>query len=911
MSRRYSNLYYRPWHLSLRTALCIVAASGLLALFSRYLVDPINQLPIVSWVSGFVIGLELAQIRPSRWALVAGLLLADGFSWHLTHTPINQLILPNAMLGADTFWQSLTGNPQNHLPHWLAFCVSSLYIWAMLSIGWITRWLMNTNKIRLDLLKAGDIIRLLVCIGPILAFLPVIVFFVANSVIVLAFVSVENVILTDTASKLLDTLGTSHTAWLTLAAQQTKAHALTVWSSHCTSALLLAPILLRLIPQAPFAQQERVVMVPLTAFLIVSITAHVGYIVFSTQYLQREFNTLATDFHHELSNELEKVSVQLKAFKAFFESGSRINEDSFDKFYAGDARNQHASHQVDIFWLSRISHEQRMPFERHLASAGIPLPNIKYPASNHADISAAPHHLYFPVTYVSNKRLRNQITGYDCYADPTLKTALLKAANSGGISVASLIPHKGSPHFFQRKNAISSSSLFLIASVFHEQSHSSFGTGAYQADLLPQLTHQASGKAQQQTHNVGFIAARIQLNVLIQQLSHTLSHPIAIEVEQVMSNGTTETLLDNPLNQRDNTLVTLKDSLYNQVAPISYHFMLAERIFAYRHNIVIGDQLFRLRISPLLSTITELQHQYQWLYLSIVVIVTVCFSFMTLHLSARDLLVRQIVVGRTEHLRESTYRAEIISQAKTRFLASMSHEFMTPLNAIIGFTRRVIDKEKDNLAPRHLSALESVEANGLKLLGIIHNLINITDLESGQVKLTVTQVNIDDCITQALQPLLRIIERKKLTLRRFISYEFPIIADEKRFIELLHSLLKNAVDYTDSGTVTLFVKPERRHQRRGVLIRIQDTGCGLSKEQQKKLLDENTSFKDITSRVNQRIGGVGAGFNSAKALIKLHGGELNLHSKVNKGTSVYIWLPAHQSTGDDERLPIKGNHLSI
>ncbi|NIB39171.1 PAS domain-containing protein [Pseudomaricurvus alkylphenolicus] len=249
---------------------------------------------------------------------------------------------------------------------------------------------------------------------------------------------------------------------------------------------------------------------------------------------------------------------------------------------------------------------------------------------------------------------------------------------------------------------------------------------------------------------------------------------------------------------------------------------------------------------------------------------------------------RELEAARAEAL-ALQQKAETANQAKSMFLANMSHELRTPLNSIIGFTNRLIRKLEDELEPRNLDALRTVEANGQLLLNLINDLLDTAKIETGKLSLYRERFNCIHLADQCLDQVSPLAEEKQLHLIRDFRHDQLILeADKKRVVQILLNMLSNAIKYTLEGSVTLSIEPMRKGDTQGVGFHVIDTGIGIPKEQLATLFDKFTRLEHAQTNAVQ---GTGLGLALIKDLAELHGGSVEVISKPGEGSRFTAWLP--------------------
>lgn len=234
-------------------------------------------------------------------------------------------------------------------------------------------------------------------------------------------------------------------------------------------------------------------------------------------------------------------------------------------------------------------------------------------------------------------------------------------------------------------------------------------------------------------------------------------------------------------------------------------------------------------------------------------------------------------------LRETAERAEQAAQAKTAFLANMSHEIRTPLNAIIGFTELLL---RGQLSPQQHKHLSIVRNSARSLLGLLNDILDTTKLERGSVELEKINFSLSDLCSQVVASLRLAAEAKHLDFR--LSYAPDLRdyyrGDPLRIQQVLNNLIGNAIKFTEKGSVRVEVESTRQ----GVILRITDTGIGMTPEQLQLAF---APFTQADVSISRRFGGTGLGVTIARQLIELMGGELDVSSTLGQGSVFQVTLP--------------------
>jgi signal transduction histidine kinase len=238
-------------------------------------------------------------------------------------------------------------------------------------------------------------------------------------------------------------------------------------------------------------------------------------------------------------------------------------------------------------------------------------------------------------------------------------------------------------------------------------------------------------------------------------------------------------------------------------------------------------------------------------------------------------------------LRAALRQAEIANKMKAAFLAAMSHELKTPLNAVLGFSEIIRDEV---LGPVGHDAYRDyagdIHKSGARLLAVINDVLDVSRLEGGLLTIEARPENILDVAEQAIK-LARGVTHDQRAIAIDMPTDMPsLLVDPRRLAQALGNLLANALKFTpEMGEVRFVVT---RAADGGALLTVSDSGIGMAEETIAAALEP---FRQVDGSLARRFEGTGLGLSIAKALAELHGGTLSVKSAVGEGTCVTIALP--------------------
>lgn len=259
--------------------------------------------------------------------------------------------------------------------------------------------------------------------------------------------------------------------------------------------------------------------------------------------------------------------------------------------------------------------------------------------------------------------------------------------------------------------------------------------------------------------------------------------------------------------------------------------------------------------------------------------------------SARDLILR--LENQSMELDEARVRAEAASRSKSEFLARMSHELRTPLNSVVGFTNVLLKRGK-GLEARERDYLERIRQNGVHLLSLIDDILDLASIEQGRMAVRARPVELESLVRETLEGFAEQTRDRSVELVAHVpSGLAPVSADPDRLRQVLDNLVSNAVKFTPEGTVTVRVVTDEN----GVTPRaleVTDTGVGIPRERMEGIFE---TFEQGEGGTARRHGGTGLGLPLSRSLCALMGISLHVRSEVGVGTTFTIGFPSGRAPG--------------
>jgi PAS domain S-box-containing protein len=266
------------------------------------------------------------------------------------------------------------------------------------------------------------------------------------------------------------------------------------------------------------------------------------------------------------------------------------------------------------------------------------------------------------------------------------------------------------------------------------------------------------------------------------------------------------------------------------------------------------------------------------------------------------------VTGRvaTERLlEEARAKAESASEAKSRFLATVSHEFRTPLNGILGTADLLGDTR---LEPEQSAYLRALQTSGRALLGLVDEILDLTRVEAGKLELADAPFDPARLVEDVAELMAPRAQGKSIDIAAFISPDLPqmLRGDEERIRQILVNLVGNAVKFTSIGGVAVRASVGARGE---LVLAVEDTGPGVAADRQQAIFLE---FEQADAETGRQHGGTGLGLAIVRRLVEAMGGKISLASSSGNGSIFSVSLPlVVERPALDRSRPLEGRSILI
>lgn len=343
---------------------------------------------------------------------------------------------------------------------------------------------------------------------------------------------------------------------------------------------------------------------------------------------------------------------------------------------------------------------------------------------------------------------------------------------------------------------------------------------------------------------------------------------------------------DNPQNTDlfYSPFISIVDKAINQITTDEINTIILRNTAACVYELSLGDVLY----------------QYRYTLTTALFIILVLIGLL-LHISSvrrKNLL---LITEKNRQLADAVEQANSASMIKSHFLAQMSHEIRTPMNAIIGMTQLAENVEGN--PPKTQAYLSRVSAASRILLNIINDVLDMSAIEGGKMKIDKAPFDIKNLLDGISNVYYTQCEQKGLHFQLYTEKltDELFIGDALRLNQILMNLISNAYKFTErGGSVTITVSQSQREDTVFLQFVVEDTGCGMSEEYQRRLF---RAFDQENASTARRYGGSGLGLAITKNLVMLMKGAISVESRLGVGTRFTVDLPferAKPSTRPDE-----------
>ena len=228
------------------------------------------------------------------------------------------------------------------------------------------------------------------------------------------------------------------------------------------------------------------------------------------------------------------------------------------------------------------------------------------------------------------------------------------------------------------------------------------------------------------------------------------------------------------------------------------------------------------------------------------------------------------------------------NKLKSEFLANISHEFRTPLNAILGFAQVLKDKQGKIAKDKAQKYAENIITGGNRLLNMINDLLNLAKTKAGKIKLHIEQVSIKQLIDSVVSSFSLETKKKKIKVKIVINPDLPILTtDAGKVQQILYNFLSNAVKFTPKDG-RIEIRASLKEDEKTVRVTVTDTGCGIAESDKEKIFEK---FVTVDGTLTSETTGTGLGLAISAELAAILAGNIGVDSQINEGSTFWLDIP--------------------
>lgn len=252
----------------------------------------------------------------------------------------------------------------------------------------------------------------------------------------------------------------------------------------------------------------------------------------------------------------------------------------------------------------------------------------------------------------------------------------------------------------------------------------------------------------------------------------------------------------------------------------------------------------------------------------------------------RDITARKHAQEQLRNIQLQNLQLQETAHLKSHFLAIMSHELRSPMNAILGFSQLLLRQPQHPLAKNQENMVERILNSGRHLLTLIDDILDFSKLEANRLELQLEEFNLAELVTSTIEELRPLAEQKNLALEVQLNlHNSYVVNDQTRLRQVIVNLLSNAIKFTDWGRVLLEVweLPSDR-----LAIALKDSGIGIAEADIKHIFEE---FRQVNQSITRQHGGTGLGLAITDRLVRIMQGTIAVESNLGEGSTFRVELP--------------------
>lgn len=336
-------------------------------------------------------------------------------------------------------------------------------------------------------------------------------------------------------------------------------------------------------------------------------------------------------------------------------------------------------------------------------------------------------------------------------------------------------------------------------------------------------------------------------------------------------------------------------SSYYQGLTLVLMCMMTLLPFPFKESLIVSSVIYTSYLIPSALSVQRGTLQgsivfHNLFFLTSIVVIGLFASHIMYNIRRRALRSRIRLEDITTKLRESNLKLKSLDELKTQFFANVNHELRTPLTLMLAPLKPMMEGRMGKATAKQKDTLMTIRRNGFKLLRLINNLLDLTKLEEGKMRLKIKTVDFIEFINSLLASIKPLADRKEIKVYfQHPSHKLDITIDPDQFDKAVLNLLSNAIKFTpEQGRITVYLEEKKN----SVSLIVEDTGKGIPELMLETIFDR---FSQVDGSLSRPHEGTGIGLSLTKEIVSLHGGRIHAESQMEKGSRFIIDL----KKGDD------------
>lgn len=562
--------------------------------------------------------------------------------------------------------------------------------------------------------------------------------------------------------------------------------------------------------------------------------------------LQAAFDQMAADRVYVVLNGINNNVGALQSIRAFYAVNEGIQEPGFRTFVKEDLSRH--SEMLALAWVPRVVDQERDIYEETVRRAGRSTFHIVELDAQGRLRKATRHEDYLPIQTIEPLEAHVAMMGLDLASHPVLRPALERARDTGEPMTTARVRLGDAPK--------ATFGCWMVVPLYRK--------GA----PLETLTDRRQNL-------VAFFAVLVDLKQIVEQALKTLAPG---DIDVLLADDTAPAAermlhLYRSHPQTDGAVFPAAEPTTDSSARARTELVWRTAFF------MMGRQWSIVCRAAPQFTVTNRQWE------SVIILFSGFLSTALLGLYLFTMLSRATRIEQlAAELRVANKRLEELSALKDQFVSNVSHDLRTPLTAIKEGVSLLLDKALGPITDEQGDFLHTVDENIDRLTELITNLLDLSKIEAGRLRLYRRRLDLQPLIASTLKSYKTITGQRTLKVEAPGTYE--VFADPNRILQVVNNLLSNAVKFTkDDGTITFLLQPQNGH----LVVSVKDDGMGIAPEDLSKLFQK---FSQVGAGVG-RPKGTGLGLALCKELVELHHGRISVTSEVGKGSAFTFTLPIY------------------